>query len=112
MEQNKTPEIIGSIAFRDRHVPVFQSSEDRKTLNAVWQVRNPDAFYTGPIFINYETGETTYPDGVTPPTPTPEDGEMLPKFVIVEGYEYDEKLQEEIHEYLEKEHRRRNKHKI
>ena len=109
MEPNKKPELIGWLTFRDRQVNVFRSHEDRKSLSAAWQVRNPDAFYTGPIFINFETGERTYPDGIVPPTPTPEDGEMLPKFVVVEGYEYEEKLEEEILEYLEKEHKRRNR---
>lgn len=109
MEQNnQKPELIGSIAFHDRQVNVFRSYEDRKSLYAAWQVRNPDAFYTGPVTINWKTGETTYPEGVVPPTPTPEDGEMIPKFVIIEGYEYNENLQEEILEHLEKEHKRRN----
>jgi hypothetical protein len=108
MEQIKTPELIGSLPFHNCQVNVFRSYEDRKNLSAVWQVRNPDAFYTGAIFINLETGERTYPDGVTPPSPTAEDREIVPKFVVIEGYEYDEKIQEEILEYLTREHKRRN----
>ena len=103
--------LIGTYEFKGRSIPVYTSKHsvnDGEVLH-VWQVLNPDAFYTGTTRLNNETGEVTYPGGVTPPSPTHEDSEMVPKFIIVGRGEIDDEIREKLEKELEESYTRKNK---
>jgi hypothetical protein len=102
---------IGLLDFIGNKVPVYydEHTTNKNNATACWQCKNPDAFYTGIVFMNWETGEMTYPNGVIPEEPSHADQEMLPKFIIC-GYDnltIDTKTK--ILNYLSKEYMRRNR---
>ena len=103
--------LVGTYEFRGRSIPVYTSKHGVKDdeVQHVWQVLNPDAFYTGTIWVNNETCEVTYPEGVTPPTPTHEDFEMVPKFIIIGRNEIDNEIRERLEKELDESYSRRNK---
>jgi hypothetical protein len=106
------PNHIGYIDFLDIKVPVYHDKYMDDNVDkaiAVWQARNPNAFYTGPVFMNWETGKMTYPDDVNPPEPKHEDYEMLPKFVAVGFEELTTENKTGILNYFAKEYMIRNK---
>lgn len=105
------PYKLGEIQFLDINVSVYHDKymESEDSAAAVWQARNTDSFYTGPVFMNWETGKMTYPDGVNPPEPKHEDYEMLPKFVVTGSKELNSKTITGILNYFSKEYMRRNK---
>jgi hypothetical protein len=111
-ESNNGPYLLGHIDFLDIKVPVYHDKYMDDNINkaiASWQARNPNAFYTGPVFMNWETGKMTYPDDVNPPEPKHEDYEMLPKFVAVGFEELTTENKTGILNYFAKEYMRRNK---
>ena len=103
--------LVGTYEFKGRSIPVYMSKHGVKDgeVQHVWQVLNPDAFYTGTIWVNNETGEVTYPEGVTPPTPTHEDSEVIPKGIIITKDVIDDKLRERLERELKESYSRRNK---
>ncbi len=77
---------IGEIPFLDLTVNVYYDRlTDIDSPIYGWRHRNPDSFYQGSLFMNTETGEITYPEGVTIPEQTEKDREVIPHFIIV-GY--------------------------
>jgi hypothetical protein len=106
------PYLLGHIDFLDIKVPVYHDKYMDDNVDkaiASWQARNPNAFYTGPVFMNWETGKMTYPDDVTPSEPKHEDYEMLPKFVAVGFEELTTENKTGILNYFAKEYMIRNK---
>jgi hypothetical protein len=63
METIQKPNKVGYIDFLDIKVPIYYD-KDFKDFGISWQCRNPDAFYTGIVYINWETGILTYPEGL------------------------------------------------
>lgn len=77
---------IGEIPFLDVTVNVYYDKlTDTNSPIYGWRHRNPDSFYQGPLFMNTETGEITYPEGATIPEQSEKDRELIPNFIIV-GY--------------------------
>ena len=103
--------LVGTYEFKGRSIPVYTSKQgvNDNEVQHVWQVLNPDAFYTGNILVDNKTGEVSYPDGVTPPSPTHEDAEMVPKFIIIGGGKIDDEIQERLEKELEESYNKRNK---
>lgn len=103
--------LVGTYEFKGRNIPVYTSKQgvNNSEVQHVWQVLNPDAFYTGTIFVDNKTGEVSYPDGVTPPSPTHEDSEMVPKFIVIGRGEIDDEIRERLEKELEESYNRRNK---
>lgn len=103
--------LVGTYEFKGRSIPLYKSkhSVNDNEVQHVWQVLNPDAFYTGSMWVNNKTGEVTYPDGVTPPTPTHEDSEMVPKYIIIGRGEIDDEIREKLEKELKESYNRRNK---
>ena len=103
-------DLIGEIDFFDVKVKVYNDPKAGEGSNqCCWQMRNPDSCYTGLIYLNYETGETTYPEGAVIPEQTDKDREMLPKFIVTGSKEISEELVKEFDRYLILEYGRRNK---
>lgn len=103
--------LVGNYEFRGRSIPVYTSknSVNYNEVQHCWQVLNPDAFYTGTIWVDNKTGEVSYPDGVTPPSPTHEDSEMVPKFIVIGREKIDDEILERLEKELEESYARRNK---
>lgn len=101
---------IGTYEFKGRSIPVYTSKYgvNDNEVQHVWQVLNPDAFYTGSMWVNNKTGEITYPDGVAPPIPTHEDSEIVPKFILIGRKEMDEEMKIRIGEELERSYFQKN----
>ena len=108
---SKGPYEIGELEFKDIKVKVYNDKYSTSN-NCVWQMRNPDSCYVGPMFINYETGKVTYPEGTIIPEQNDRDREMLPKFLITGETEITEEYKTVTLEYLEKEYKRRNNTEI
>lgn len=101
---------IGEIEFRDVKVKVYYDSLSKSDNHScVWKMRNPDSCYQGIVYMNWETGEITYPEGAVIPEQTEEDREMLPQFIITGKTELDEELTNGILQYLEPEYLKRNR---
>lgn len=102
---------ITEIQFMDISVPVYydEHSTNIELAQVGWRHRNPSSFYTGTVFVNYETGKMTYPDGVVPTEPTHEDKEIIPQLLIVGTQELSDKHRNNILNYLAKQYMKRNK---
>ena len=102
--------LIGEIDFFDVKVEVYNDPKANScSTQCCWQMRNPNSCYTGLMYMNYETGEATYPDGAVVPKQTDKDREMLPKFIVTGSDELSEELIKEFDKYLILEYGRRNK---
>lgn len=102
---------ITELDFRGFKVKVYYDKYSHEnTILCPFGAKNPNAFYQGPCFLNWDTGKVEYPEGVVVPKPTKEDGEMMPKFVVVgrKTLNYDDI--KTILNYLEGEHIKRNRH--
>ncbi len=110
-DDKKGPHLLGHIDFLDIKVPVYHDKymDDKERAIAAWQHRNPNAFYEGPVFMNWESGKIEYPEGIIPPEPKHEDYEMLPKFIAVGFEELTTENRTGILNYFSKEYVRRNK---
>ena len=101
--------LIGEIGFKDIKVKVYNDSYAKDdTISCAWRRRNPDSFYTGIMFMNWETGKVTYPDDAVIPIQTDEDKEMLPNFIFTGCDKIDDKFISLTNSYLIKEYKRRN----
>jgi len=98
------------VEFRDISVNVYQDLEPTSEFQCCWQMRNPDSCYTGIMFMNWETGKLTYPEGAVIPEQTDRDREMLPKFIVTEKSKLEKEDIKLIKKYLDKEYTRRNNH--
>lgn len=104
--------VIGEIDFHDTKVKVYYHPEYNDKLNdagCVWQMRNPDSCYEGNMYMDFETGECSYPEGVVIPEQTDKDREILPKFIIVGKQKLDENEVKAIKKHLELRCIRKNK---
>lgn len=109
-KEESSVSLVGTYEFKGRSIPVYTSKHSVNDNEAqhVWQVLNPDAFYTGTMWVDNKTGKVSYPDGVTPPSPTHEDSEMVPKFIIIGRNEIDDEIRERLEKELEESYSRRN----
>jgi hypothetical protein len=97
---------IDEIEFKDIKIKVYHD----ETLNGcTWRMRNPDSCYTGPLYMNYETGKVTYPEDAVVPEQTERDREMLPQFLVITEKEITDDYKVKILKYLEFDYKRRNK---
>lgn len=87
----------------------YDDYSDKNSVVCSWGSKNPDSFYTGYMYINWETGEISYPKGAVIPEQTDDDITLLPNFLIVGQKELSEPLLTFLKNYLEKEFQRRNK---
>lgn len=101
--------IIGEIDFHDVKVKVYHHPDQTVHAGCVWRMRNPDSCYTGIMYMNWETGKFSYPEGAIVPEQTPEDREMLPRFIIVRELELTDEMITNAKTYLDREYVRRNK---
>jgi hypothetical protein len=109
MVQDSGVKEIGKIQFRDRLVPVYyDKTGDKNNISCSWQMRNPDSCYQGVMWMNWETGRVTYPEGAVIPEQTAEDREMLPKFLIISQDSITDKIHKCIIDYLDKSYKERN----
>jgi len=101
---------IGEIPFLDVMVPVYHDkyATNPNSPYCVWKHRNPDSFYQGIVYKNWETGKMTYPEDAVIPEQTERDREMLPRAVIISREELDEEFVTKTQRYFEKEYKRRN----
>lgn len=105
----KEIKLIGEIDFKGVKVKVYNDPYIKDdTAQCVWRMRNPDSCYSGAIFMNWETGKMTYPEGATIPEQTDEDREMLPQFIITGYNKIDDKFTSFVNSYLENDYRLRN----
>lgn len=101
---------IGEIDFLDIKVKVYYDPYlDGNTVQCCWRARNPDSFYTGLLYRDVNTGIITYPPEVIIPEQTPRDREIIPKFLITDQKDLNEKLKNSIDDYLDANYFRRNK---
>jgi len=75
-----------------------------------WQARNPDTFYTGLLFIDFETGERSYPKDAVIPKQTPYDREIIPKLIVISKVELSNDMRNRILARLHDGFARRNGH--
>lgn len=101
--KNTDIEKIDEIEFKDVKVGIYYS--ENSVTGCAWRMRNPDSCYTGLMYINFETGERSYPEDAVIPEQTDRDREMLPQFFLVDSKEYNE---DNLLEYLETEYKIRN----
>ena len=105
------PVKIGSMAFRDIDVNIyFDKYSTNDYAQCCWRMRNPDSCYTGLMYMNYETGTITYPDGAIIPEQTKADKEMLPQFIILGTDALTVDMKINLYKYLTGEYERRNSH--
>lgn len=112
--------VIRHIQFQNMKVPVYyvhstnagytfdqknNSCEDY--LYCAWRARNPSSFYVGPMFMD-KNGKMSYPEGAVVPEQTSRDRELVPRFILIGTNELTPKIEGNLQEYLENEHRRRN----
>jgi len=103
------PYKIGEIPFKDISVAVYHDKYSKESdASCVWRMRNPDSCYQGTVFMNWETGKLTYPEGAVIPEQTDEDREILPQFIVTGKTEINDELLEYINPYLERDYKRRN----
>lgn len=101
--------LIGEIDFKDIKVKVYNDPRSNDSvINCAWRMRNPDSCYSGVVFINYETGETTYPKDAVVPKQTKEDREMLPQFIITGREVIDDEFISLVNSHLSSSYKRRN----
>jgi len=101
--------LIGDINFKDVKVNIYQNLQTNEdTLICAWHMRNPDSYYIGPVFLNFDTNQITYPDGAIIPVQTDKDLEMLPKFIVINKDSLDKNDYESISRYLTSDYNRRN----
>jgi hypothetical protein len=107
---NEEIKMIGEIDFRDIKVKIYNDPHTKDDVaQCVWRMRNPDTCYKGTVFMSWETGKMTYPEGAVIPEQTDKDREILPQFVIVGKKELDDDLAKLVTAYLEPEYLRKNK---
>lgn len=107
---NDIPQKIDTILFMDIEVPVYYDMNSDDNYFALgWKHKGGDNFYQGVIFMNHETGEITYPDGVEPPVYNHEDWEVVPNVVIVGRKELDSNIRTIIMNCLSEQYIIRNK---
>jgi len=99
---------IGEIGFKDINVKVYHDEYSILT-GCAWRMRNPDSCYTGLMYMNFETGKVSYPEGAIIPKQTKNDREMLPRFLITNEKEITKKFKMVTLKYLESEYKLRNK---
>ena len=101
---------ISEIEFKKRKIDIyFDNSEisiDKCVI--IWQARNPDSFYVGPMYMDTKTGKITYPENAIIPIQTDEDKEILPKCIVIDKKELTTEDLEIINKILEKEYELRN----
>ena len=103
-------ELIGNINFFDKNISVyFDPLQNEFTVSCCWQMNNPESAYTGPAFLNNETGKIEYPKDAVIPKQTIEDRKIIPKFIIVGKSKLNTFLKLSIYNYLERDFIKRNK---
>lgn len=110
MDKEKEPSglhPIGDIDFKDVKVIVYYDKYT-KTEGCAWRMRNPDSCYQGLMYVNYETGETTYPEGAIVPKQTKKDREILPRFILTTEKEITDDFKVATLKYLNSEYKLRN----
>lgn len=108
--QNQHIKEISEIDFHNVKIKVYYDQYSHEnTILAPFGAKNPNAFYQGPCFLNWNTGKIEYPEGVIIPKPTREDSEMLPKFVIIGKEKLSDEDMKTILTSLEGEYVKRNK---
>jgi hypothetical protein len=110
MQMNSSIELLGNIEFAGMSVPIYidKNQDDLSTCRAAWRMRNPDSCYQGILYIDNETGKITYPEGAIIPEQTPEDREIIPKFIITGNLEMNDGFKEKVIKYLDITHKRKN----
>ena len=109
---SKEIKLIGEVDFKDVKVKVYNDPyTNSDTVQCVWRMRNPNSCYEGIMFMNWETGKMSYPEGAIIPEQTDEDREILPQFMITGKPEIDDEFLSYANYYLEKDYKRRNKNK-
>ena len=104
---------IGEIPFQDLIVPVYNDSLNTyEDGYCCWRVRNPDVGYKGHLYVNYETGEVTYPEGARMPIQTSRDVEIIPSFILTGIVELDNDWIERVTKHLEYDFKIRNGKKL
>lgn len=88
---------------------IFYNNEVANEGSVIWQMRNPNTCYTGPVFLSNETGKIEYPKDVIIPVQTDRDREILPKFVVVNTEEISNEYEQKLLKYLEINYKKRNK---
>ena len=108
---NEGPINIGKIPFQDVMVEVYHDkyASNPNSPYCVWKHRNPNSFYQGIVYINWDTMKMTYPEDAVIPEQTERDREMIPQFIITSREELNEEFILKTQEYFEKEYKRRNK---
>lgn len=72
-------------------------------------MRNPSSQYNGILYVDYNTGKISYPEGVVIKEQTELDKEMLPYAIITNYNEISDDIISSFKEYLEEEYKLRNK---
>lgn len=104
--------LLGKIDFLDLKVPVFYDTDAKFASSYIcWRQRNPNVGYKGYLYYNYETGETTYPEGACMPLQTKRDVEIVPQFVISNLSGLTEDMAITIKNHLETDFKLRNSRK-
>jgi len=102
--------LIGKTQFRDVIVNVYHDPT-RKHMPGeaivIWKARNPDSFYTGPMYMGPD-GKMSYPEGAVIPVQTARDREQLPSAIILGVPEMETELMNKLAVHNDKEYHIRN----
>ena len=103
------PIAIGEVKFRSNKVRVYYDDYTNKnSVMCSWSYKNPEKFYSGYVYMNWETGKITYPEGAVIPEVSEEDLTIYPNFLIVGQKELSKTFTDALEAYLEADFKRRN----